>query len=113
MPVHGRITSINSFATGKTERVPTSSAYIEDYFNVQTTFNQSWNYPYKITTDINFQEGADDRSDATGFIWYKKLDNNFGGTMPQHYIFTKLATPIDAAINNLSLIHISEPTRPY
>ena len=44
MPIHSRITSINSFSTAKTERVPIVSEYIEDYFNVKT------NKDYEIAT---------------------------------------------------------------
>lgn len=75
MPIHSRITSINSFATGKTERVPIVSEYIEDYFNVKTNRPTDNTVPNKIETKgIDWTKAADGGTgEAEGLMWLKKL----------------------------------------
>ncbi len=75
MPIHSRITSINSFATGKTERVPIVSEYIEDYFNVRTNRPTDNTVPNKIETKgIDWTTASDGNTgEAEGLMWLKKL----------------------------------------
>ena len=75
MPIHSRITSINSFATGKTDRVPIVSEYIEDYFNVKTNRPSDNTVPNKIETKgIDWTKAADGGTgEAEGLMWLKKL----------------------------------------
>ena len=75
MPIHSRITSINSFATAKTERVPIVSEYIEDYFNVKTNRPLDSTVPNKIETKgIDWTTAADGGTgEAEGLMWLKKL----------------------------------------
>jgi len=75
MPIHSRITSINSFATAKTERVPIVSEYIEDYFNVKTNRPLDNTVPNKIETKgIDWTKAADGGTgEAEGLMWLKKL----------------------------------------
>ena len=75
MPIHSRITSINSFATGKTERVPIVSEYIEDYFHVKTNRPLDNTVANNIETKgIDWTKAADDGTgEAEGLMWLKKL----------------------------------------
>ena len=75
MPIHSRITSINSFSTAKTERVPIVSEYIEDYFNVKTNRPLDSTVPNKIETKgIDWTTAADGGTgEAEGLMWLKKL----------------------------------------
>ena len=75
MPIHSRITSINSFATAKTDRVPIVSEYIEDYFNVKTNRPSDNTVPNKIETKgIDWTKAADGGTgEAEGLMWLKKL----------------------------------------
>ena len=75
MPIHSRITSINSFATAKTDRVPIVSEYIEDYFNVRTNRPLDNTVPNKIETPgIDWTKAADGGTgEAEGLMWLKKL----------------------------------------
>ena len=80
MPIHSRITSINSFATAKTERVPIVSEYIEDYFNVKTNRPLDNTVPNKIETKgIDWTTAADGGTgEAEGLLWLKKLYETAG-----------------------------------
>lgn len=61
MPVHGRITSINAFATGKTPAVPMEANYVEDYFNVQTYTRPGTNSgAQKVTTYVDMSQPEDE-----------------------------------------------------
>jgi hypothetical protein len=83
MPVHSRITSINAFATGKTDRVPTESNYVEDYFNLQTfTRPLTNNGAQKVTTYVDMSQPEDE-----GFVWHKFTNANSA-----HNVVTKLTT---------------------
>ena len=75
MPVHGRIATIKAFSTGKTERVPIVSEYIEDYFNVRTNRPTDNTVPNKIETKgIDWTKAADGGTgEAEGLMWLKKL----------------------------------------
>ena len=75
MPVHGRIATIKAFSTGKTERVPIVSEYIEDYFNVRTNRPLDNTVPNKIETKgIDWTKAADGGTgEAEGLMWLKKL----------------------------------------
>jgi len=75
MPVHGRIATIKAFSTGKTERVPIVSEYIEDYFNVKTNRPTDNTVPNKIETKgIDWTKAADGGTgEAEGLMWLKKL----------------------------------------
>lgn len=75
MPVHGRIATIKAFSTGKTERVPIVSEYIEDYFNVKTNRPLDNTVPNKIETKgIDWTKAADGGTgEAEGLMWLKKL----------------------------------------
>ena len=75
MPVHSLITTINSFSTAKTERVPIVSDYIEDYFNVKTNRPLDSTVPNKIETKgIDWTTAADGGTgEAEGLMWLKKL----------------------------------------
>ena len=79
MPVHSRITSINAFATGKTDRVPTES----NYFDVQTfTRPLTNNGAQKVTTYVDLSQPEDE-----GFIWHKTTN-----IIDDHKVVTKLST---------------------
>ena len=75
MPIHSRITSINSFATGKTDRVPIVSEYIEDYFNITTNRPLDSTVPNRVETKgIDWTKAADGGTgEAEGLLWLKKL----------------------------------------
>ena len=75
MPVHGRIATIKAFSTGKTERVPIVSEYIEDYFNTRTNRPLDNTVPNKIETKgIDWTKAADGGTgEAEGLMWLKKL----------------------------------------
>ena len=89
MPIHSRITSINSFSTAKTERVPIVSEYIEDYFNVKTNRPTDNTVPNKIETKgIDWTTAADGGTgEAEGLMWLKKLYEN-----ADHALYPKVIT---------------------
>ena len=93
MPVHSRITSINSFATGKTARVPIESNYVEDYFDVQTFLPKSTTVGFKLTTNVDFQD-----PESNGLIWVKKMDQSHN-----HQWITKLETSRQVTTNGLTI----------
>ena len=94
MPVHGRITSINAFATGKTPPVPIESKYVEDYFDVQT-FTRHSSSAQKVTTYVDLSQSEDE-----GCIWHK-----FTGDVSDYQVVTKL-TPSKQIVANGQTIGI-------
>ena len=96
MPVHGRITSINAFATGKTPPVPMEANYVEDYFDVQTfTRGLTNNGAQKVTTYVDMSQPEDE-----GCIWHK-----FTGETGDYQVVTKL-TPSKQIVANGQTIGI-------
>ena len=90
MPVHGRITSINAFATGKTPPVPIEANYVEDYFDVQTYTRPGTNSgAQKVTTYVDMSQPEDE-----GCIWHK-----FTGDTGDYQVVTKL-TPSKQIVAN-------------
>ena len=96
MPVHSRVTTINAFATGKTDRVPMESNYVEDYFDVQTfTRGLTNNGAQKVTTYVDLSQAEDE-----GMIWHK-----FTGDTGDYQVVTKL-TPSKQIVANGQTIGI-------
>ena len=96
MPVHGRITSINSFSTAKTDRVPIVPNYVEDYFDVQTFTRPGSNSgAQKVTTYVDLSQPEDE-----GCIWHK-----FTGDVSDYQVVTKL-TPSKQIVANGQTIGI-------